>query len=130
MPSSASSGASSRSISRAIPGLNSISGPAHGGSGPRRRMSTMALMLAAPDVCASTARAPAPAQLSSGRGGLQVRQSLRRGGPAQGFARAGVELGGHRDQLLKAVHPQVGALGKVLAQQPVGGLVARPLPRA
>jgi hypothetical protein len=37
MPSSASSGASSRSISRAIPGLDAICGPAHGGSGPRRR---------------------------------------------------------------------------------------------
>jgi hypothetical protein len=47
MPSSASSGASSRSKSRAIPGLYAISGPAHGGSGPRR-MSLTSLIVAAP----------------------------------------------------------------------------------
>jgi hypothetical protein len=50
--------------------------------------------------------------------------------PAEGLAGAGVEFGGDRGDLLGAVDAQIGALRKILPQQPVGVLVARSLPRA
>src|SRR6266702_8213573 len=51
-----------------------------------------------------------------------------RGLPAEGLAGPGVQLGGDCLQVLAAVGRQVGALGEVLAQQPVGVLVAAALP--
>src|SRR4051812_21263519 len=57
-------------------------------------------------------------------------QSLGRGSPAQGLSRPAVEGDHHSGELLGAVHAEVGALWKVLPQQPVGVLVRATLPRA
>src|SRR4051794_23804846 len=56
-------------------------------------------------------------------------QSLGRWSPAQGLSRPAVEGGRHGRKELGAVHAEVGALWKVLAQQPVGVLVRAALPR-
>src|SRR3954466_10600800 len=56
-------------------------------------------------------------------------QSLGRCPPAQGLSRPAVEGRSHGCQVLGAVHAEVGALWKVLAQQPVGVLVRAALPR-
>ncbi len=40
--------------------------------------------------------------------------------PAEGPAGSGVEFGGDRSDLLGGVDAQIGALGKILPQQPVG----------
>jgi hypothetical protein len=61
--------------------------------------------------------------------GQNLVQGLRGRFPAQGLARPGVQLRGDRVQVLTAMGGQVGALRKVLAQQPVGVLVAAPLQR-
>ena len=66
--------------------------------------------------------------LSGCGAGQELIQRLRGGLPPQGLAGPGVELGGHFFQVLPAVHGKVGALGEVLAQQPVGVLVAAALP--
>src|SRR5215472_2372379 len=72
---------------------------------------------------------PLPRPGRSGCGaGQDLIQRLRGGFPAQGLAGPGVELGGDGVQVLAAVHRQVRALGEVLAQQPVGVLVAAALP--
>src|SRR3954452_16919103 len=57
-------------------------------------------------------------------------QSLGRCSPAQGLSRPAVEGDRHGGKVLGAVHAEVGALGKVLAQQPVGVLVRATLPGA
>src|SRR4051794_8829553 len=57
-------------------------------------------------------------------------QSLGRCSPAQGLSRPAVEGHRHGCQVLGAVHAEVGALWKVLAQQPVGVLVRAALPGA
>src|SRR3954447_8551384 len=57
-------------------------------------------------------------------------QSLGRGSPAQGLSRPAVEGDRHSGELLGAVHAEVGALWKVLPQQPVGVLVRATLPGA
>ena len=129
MPSSASSGASSRSVSLASPGLNWISGRPGGGSGLRRRMSATAR----PSQRPGSRRAGNPPGCLAAAvlpGGVAGAQARGRGVPAQGLARAGVEFGGDRGQPFGVVDAQVAALREVLAQQPVGVLVARPLPRA
>src|SRR3954469_12926126 len=56
-------------------------------------------------------------------------QSLGRCSPAQGLSRPAVEGDRHGCQVLGAVHAEVGALWKVLAQQPIGVLVRAALPR-
>src|SRR4051794_19646784 len=56
-------------------------------------------------------------------------QSLGRCSPAQGLSRPAVEGDRHGGQVLGAVHAEVGALWKVLPQQPVGVLVRAALPR-
>src|SRR4051812_2741755 len=56
-------------------------------------------------------------------------QSLGRCPPAQGLSRPGVEGDRHGRKVLGAVPAEVGALWKVLAQQPVGVLVRAALPR-
>src|SRR6516225_2406539 len=64
-------------------------------------------------------------------GGVAVQdlgQGLGRGLPAQRLAGPAVQLLRHRGQLARAVPGQGRALGEVLAQQPVGVLVAAPLP--
>ena len=55
-------------------------------------------------------------------------QRLGRGLPAQRLAGPAVQLVRDRGQVRRAVPGQGGALGEVLAQQPVGVLVAAPLP--
>src|SRR3954453_22370068 len=57
-------------------------------------------------------------------------QSLGRCSPAQGLSRPAVEGCSHRGKVVRAVHAEVGALWKVLAQQPVGVLVRAALPGA
>src|SRR4051794_38014424 len=57
-------------------------------------------------------------------------QSLGRCSPAQGLSRPAVEGDRHGCQVLGAVPAEVGALWKVLAQQPVGVLVRAALPGA
>src|SRR4051794_15517309 len=57
-------------------------------------------------------------------------QSLGRCSPAQGLSRSAVEGCSHRGKVVRAVHAEVGALWKVLAQQPVGVLVRAALPGA
>src|SRR5664279_3435487 len=92
-------------------------------------MSATAMILAGP------APNPAPRGNASAAwrcGGLRGDAGELLGGcvPAEGLAGAGVEFGGDRGDPLGAVDAQIGALRKVLAQQPVGVLVARSLPRA
>src|SRR5918994_3511018 len=60
----------------------------------------------------------------------QLGESLRWFHPAKGLSRPPVELTGDRVEVVLVVDRQVGALGEVLPQQPVGVLVAAPLPRA
>jgi len=73
---------------------------------------------------------------SSGRRNSCVRRSqqlvkgLGRCSPAQGFAWPAIEGRSHGCKVLGAVHAEVGALWKVLPQQPVGVLVRAALPRA
>src|SRR3954469_14917789 len=57
-------------------------------------------------------------------------QSLGRCSPAQGLSRSAVEGDRHGRKVLGAVHAEVGALWKVLRQQPVGVLVRATLPGA
>src|SRR5436190_15874431 len=57
-------------------------------------------------------------------------QSLGRCSPAQGLSRPVVEGDRHGCKVLGAVRAEVGALWKVLAQQPVGVLVRATLPGA
>src|SRR5215204_2210865 len=57
-------------------------------------------------------------------------QSLGRCSPAQGLSRSAVEGDRHSREVLGAVHAEVGALWKVLPQQPVGVLVRAALPGA
>src|SRR3712207_6071484 len=57
-------------------------------------------------------------------------QSLGRCSPAQGLSRPAVEGDRHSGEVLGAVHAEVGALWKVLPQQPVGVLVRATLPGA
>src|SRR3954468_8683972 len=57
-------------------------------------------------------------------------QGLGRCSPAQGLSRPAVEGDRHSGEVLGAVHAQVGALWKVLPQQPVGVLVRATLPGA
>src|SRR3954469_6981371 len=57
-------------------------------------------------------------------------QSLGRCSPAQGLSRSAVEGDRHGCKVLGAVHAEVGALWKVLPQQPVGVLFRAALPGA
>src|SRR3954470_19018383 len=57
-------------------------------------------------------------------------QSLGRCSPAQGLSRPAVEGHRHGCKVLGAVRAEVGALWKILAQQPVGVLVRAALPGA
>src|SRR3954453_8192068 len=57
-------------------------------------------------------------------------QSLGRCSPAQGLSRPAVEGDRHGRKVVRAVRAEVGALWKVLAQQPVGVLVRATLPGA
>src|ERR1022692_2313209 len=68
-------------------------------------------------------------RLRSGALGQYLAEGLGGGPPAEGLAGPGVELGGDGVQVSLAVPGQIGALGKVLAQQPIGVLVAAALPR-
>lgn len=54
---------------------------------------------------------------------------LKRRAVTQGHPGAPVEFISYGIQLLLRVAAQIGALGEVLAQQPIGVLVASPLPR-
>src|SRR3954452_19528748 len=56
-------------------------------------------------------------------------QSLGRCSPAQGLSRPAVEGDRHGREVVDAVPAEVGALRKVLAQQPIGVLVRAALPR-
>src|SRR4051812_15028914 len=73
---------------------------------------------------------------SSGRRNSCVRRSqqlvkgLGRCSPAQGFAWPAIEGRSYGCKVLGAVRAEVGALWKVLPQQPVGVLVRAALPRA
>src|SRR3954466_4038278 len=57
-------------------------------------------------------------------------QSLGRCPPAKGLSRPAVEGDRHGREVLGAVRAEVGALWKVLAQQPIGVLVRAALPGA
>src|SRR3954447_11475608 len=57
-------------------------------------------------------------------------QGLGRCSPAQGLSRPAVEGDRHSGEVLGAVHAEVGALWKVLPQQPIGVLVRAALPGA
>src|SRR5689334_7582469 len=57
-------------------------------------------------------------------------QSLGRCSPAQSLSRPAVEGDRHSGEILGAVHAEVGALWKVLPQQPIGVLVRAALPGA
>src|SRR5215211_4694575 len=63
-------------------------------------------------------------------GSEELVQSLGRCSPAKGLARPAVEGNRHGREVLGAVHAEVSALRKGLAQQPVGVLVRAPLPGA
>src|SRR3954449_2328690 len=63
-------------------------------------------------------------------GSEELVQSLGRCSPAKGLSRPGVEDHRHGRKVLGAVHAEVSALWKVLAQQPVGVLVRAALPGA
>src|SRR4051812_17196838 len=63
-------------------------------------------------------------------GSEELVQSLGRRSPAQGLSRPAVEGDRHGREVLGAVPAEVGALWKVLAQQPVGVLVRAALPGA
>src|SRR5215210_7295937 len=63
-------------------------------------------------------------------GSEELVQSLGRCSPAQGLSRPAVEGHRHGREVLGAVPAEVGALWKVLAQQPVGVLVRAALPGA
>src|SRR3954469_14885450 len=63
-------------------------------------------------------------------GSEELVQSLSRCSPAKGLSRPGVEDHRHGREVLGAVHAEVSALWKVLAQQPVGVLVRAALPGA
>src|SRR3982751_1310369 len=62
-------------------------------------------------------------------GSKELVQSLGRCPPAQGLSRPAVEGDRHGRKIVRAVRAEVGALWKVLAQQPVGVLVRAALPR-
>jgi tryptophanase len=49
--------------------------------------------------------------------------------PAQCLARSAIERCGDRRERIGAMRAEVGALGEILAQQPIGVLVRAPLPR-
>src|SRR4051794_15299038 len=57
-------------------------------------------------------------------------ESFRRRFPTKGFSGPGVECKGHGLKVIGAMCAEIGALWKVLAQQPVGVLVGAALPRA
>src|SRR4051794_31315737 len=57
-------------------------------------------------------------------------QSLGRCPPAKGLSRPAVEGDRHGRKIVRAVRAEVGALWKVLAQQPIGVLVRAALPGA
>jgi len=63
-------------------------------------------------------------------GSKELVQSLGRCSPAQGFEWPAIEGRSHGCKVLGAVHAEVGALRKVLPQQPVGVLVRAALPGA
>ena len=60
----------------------------------------------------------------------QLRQYLQWHGPVETFSRSGIEAMGDGVHLALGVARQVGALGQVLAQQPIGVLVGAAVPRA
>src|SRR5579884_3368361 len=78
----------------------------------------------------SRPRAAARWQRSAAAGALECFIDLRRRPVAVQPARAMVELCGDRIELLLAQTTEILALGQVLAQQPVGVLIAAALPRA
>ena len=103
--------------------------PGAGAAGRRAAMrSSLDAGGPAPDASAAPGVAAAAQPPPSGRPRQDLSQGLGRGFPAEGLAGPGVQLRRDRVQVLFAVHGQVGALGEVLAQQPVGVLVAAPLP--
>src|SRR3954470_15376577 len=63
-------------------------------------------------------------------GSKELVQSLGRCPPAQGLSRPAVEGHRHGRNIVRAVRAEVGALWKVLAQQPIGVLVRAALPGA
>src|SRR4051812_18375921 len=63
-------------------------------------------------------------------GSKELVQSLGRCPPAKGLSRPAVEGDRHGRKIVRAVRAEVGALWKVLAQQPVGVLVRAALPGA
>src|SRR3954464_13832150 len=66
----------------------------------------------------------------SGCRGEVLVEDLSGGAPSERLARAAVERVGDGGQVAGAVAREVGALGEVLAQQPVGVLVGAALPGA
>ena len=66
----------------------------------------------------------------SGRRAEVLVQRLGGRSPIERLAGSAVQRGGDRGEVIGAVAGQVGALGEVLAQQPVGVLVGAALPRA
>ena len=133
MPSSASRGASSRSISLAMPGLSSILGGPGGGSGSRRRIcatppSCQALPAPA-DPGTLPARAPRrpetlarPGRVVDGEVGQPCGRCLPADSVLRGRVLSSSATAASRSASWTA---QVGSLREVLAQQPVGVLVAR-----
>src|SRR3954462_12795958 len=65
-----------------------------------------------------------------GTGSKELVQSLGGCPPAQGFSRPAVEGDRHGRKVFGAVHAEVSAFWKVLAQQPIGVLIRAALPGA
>src|SRR3954471_23121093 len=63
-------------------------------------------------------------------GSKELVQSLGRCPPTKGLSRPAVEGDRHGRKIVRAVRAEVGALWKVLAQQPIGVLVRAALPGA
>ena len=64
------------------------------------------------------------------RAGQRLREDLQRGKPVVRRARSGVHAVGDGVEFVLRVDRQIGALGQVLAQQPVGVLAGAALPGA
>src|SRR4051794_40619441 len=94
-------------------------------SSPRRALARAASSMRARRVDSSGRRNTAYVT-----GSKELVQSLGRSSPAKGLARPAVEGDRHGRKIVRAGRAEVGALWKVLAQQPIGVLVRAALPGA